>query len=82
MDQNEARSHQILDALPVAVYTTDAVGKITYYNQAAAELGWAKAEDRTKTNGASPSACLRRTVRNCRTTNVPWQSPSKKPPRS
>jgi PAS domain S-box-containing protein len=38
MDQNEARFHQILDALPVAVYTTDAVGKITYYNQAAAEL--------------------------------------------
>jgi PAS domain S-box-containing protein len=29
---------QILDSLPVAVYTTDASGKITYYNQAAAEF--------------------------------------------
>lgn len=38
MDQQEARFHQILDALPVAVYTTDATGKITYYNRAAAEL--------------------------------------------
>jgi PAS domain S-box-containing protein len=28
----------ILDALPVAVYTTDAEGRITYYNQAAVEL--------------------------------------------
>lgn len=38
MNQNEARFHQILDALPVAVYTTDARGILTYYNSAAAEL--------------------------------------------
>lgn len=38
MHQKEDRFHQILDALPVAVYTTDAAGKITYYNHAAAEL--------------------------------------------
>ena len=36
--QKEARFHEVLDALPVAVYTTDAAGKITYYNRAAAEL--------------------------------------------
>nr|WP_206113508.1 PAS domain S-box protein [Rhizobium laguerreae] len=29
---------QILEALPAAVYTTDAQGKITYFNRAAAEL--------------------------------------------
>lgn len=29
---------QILDALPAAVYMTDAVGKITYFNRAAVEL--------------------------------------------
>ncbi len=29
---------QILDALPAAVYTTDAAGKITYFNHAAVEL--------------------------------------------
>jgi PAS domain S-box-containing protein len=28
----------ILEALPVAIYTTDAAGKITYYNQAAADF--------------------------------------------
>ncbi|MEO5756586.1 MAG: PAS domain S-box protein [Mesorhizobium sp.] len=30
--------HQILNALPVAVYTTDSDGKITYFNRAAADL--------------------------------------------
>jgi PAS domain S-box-containing protein len=29
---------ELLDALPVAIYTTDAEGKITFYNQAAADL--------------------------------------------
>ncbi|QND60627.1 sensor histidine kinase [Mesorhizobium huakuii] len=38
MTQKEARYHQILDALPVAIYTTDARGIITYFNRAAAEL--------------------------------------------
>src|SRR5919108_3513471 len=28
----------VLQALPVAVYTTDAAGRITFYNEAAAEL--------------------------------------------
>lgn len=30
--------HQILDGLPVAIYTTDQDGTITYYNRAAADL--------------------------------------------
>ncbi len=34
----EARSRELLEALPAAVYTTDAAGRITFYNQAAAEL--------------------------------------------
>lgn len=34
----EQRFREMLDALPAAVYTTDARGKITFYNQAAAEL--------------------------------------------
>lgn len=33
-----ASPRQLLDALPVAVYATDAEGKITFYNEAAAEL--------------------------------------------
>src|SRR5262245_38247762 len=31
-------AHELLEALPAAVYTTDAAGRITYYNQAAADL--------------------------------------------
>ena len=38
MNQNEARFHHVLDALPVAIYTTDARRAITYCNRAAAEL--------------------------------------------
>jgi PAS domain S-box-containing protein len=39
-DPHAARlpSRPLLDALPLAVYTTDAGGRITYYNEAAAEL--------------------------------------------
>ena len=36
--QSAQHLHQILDALPAAVYTTDANGRITYYNDAAAGL--------------------------------------------
>jgi PAS domain S-box-containing protein len=36
--ERERRFRRLLDALPAAVYTTDAAGRITYYNDAAAEL--------------------------------------------
>src|SRR5262249_330953 len=34
----ERRLGEVLDALPAAVYTTDAAGRITYYNEAAVAL--------------------------------------------
>lgn len=34
----EQRARDLLDALPAAIYTTDAAGRITYYNEAAAAL--------------------------------------------
>jgi PAS domain S-box-containing protein len=34
----EGRARALLDVLPAAIYTTDAVGRITYFNRAAAEL--------------------------------------------
>jgi PAS domain S-box-containing protein len=34
----ERRQRDLLDALPTAVYTTDASGKVTYFNQACVEL--------------------------------------------
>ncbi|ESY66330.1 histidine kinase [Mesorhizobium sp. LNHC252B00] len=36
--RQDSTYHQILDNLPVAIYTTDQDGTITYYNRAAAEL--------------------------------------------
>jgi PAS domain S-box-containing protein len=36
--ERERRFCELLDALPAAIYTTDAAGRITYYNNAAAEL--------------------------------------------
>jgi PAS domain-containing protein len=34
----EQLCRSVLDALPPAIYTTDAAGRITYYNRAAADL--------------------------------------------
>jgi PAS domain S-box-containing protein len=38
LSEKQHEFRQILEALPAAVYTTDAAGKITYYNRAAVEL--------------------------------------------
>jgi len=40
----ERRFRDVLEAMPVAVYTTDAVGRITFYNQAAVELAGRRPE--------------------------------------
>jgi PAS domain S-box-containing protein len=36
--ERERRFRELLDALPAAIYTTDAAGRLTYYNDIAAEL--------------------------------------------
>jgi PAS domain S-box-containing protein len=36
--ERERRFHRLLDALPTAIYTTDAAGRLTYFNGAAAEI--------------------------------------------
>jgi PAS domain S-box-containing protein len=36
--QSESRLHEIIQAIPAAVYTTDADGRITFFNQAAVEF--------------------------------------------
>jgi PAS domain S-box-containing protein len=38
LNRQDSTYHQILDGLPVAIYTTDQHGTITYYNRAAAEM--------------------------------------------
>jgi PAS domain S-box-containing protein len=42
--EGEERFLQLLEALPAAVYTTDAEGRITYYNQAAIEMSGRRPE--------------------------------------
>lgn len=37
-DRQEVRFRELLDALPAAIYTTDAAGRITFYNKAAESL--------------------------------------------
>jgi PAS domain S-box-containing protein len=36
--ERERRFRELLEALPAAVYTTDAEGRVTYYNEAAAQI--------------------------------------------
>jgi PAS domain S-box-containing protein len=42
--ESERRLRVLLEAMPAAVYTTDAEGRITFYNQAAVELAGRKPE--------------------------------------
>ena len=44
----ERRFRELIEALPAAVYTTDAVGRITFYNKAAAEFAGRRAEIRQR----------------------------------
>lgn len=42
--ESEWRSRELLEALPAAIYTTDAAGRITFYNQAAVDLSGRRPE--------------------------------------
>src|SRR5229473_1786686 len=61
----------LLEALPAAVYTTDAGGRITFYNQAAVKLA-----GRLPTLGSQWCVTWRLlgpTARPCRMRNAPWR---------
>jgi PAS domain S-box-containing protein len=42
--ERERRTHDLLGALPMAIYTTDAAGRITYFNQAAVDFAGRRPE--------------------------------------
>jgi PAS domain S-box-containing protein len=44
LQESSNRFRELLDALPAAVYTTDAAGRITFYNQAAVEFSGRRPE--------------------------------------
>jgi len=43
-DEGERRFRDLIEALPAAIYTTDAEGRITFYNEAAVELSGRRPE--------------------------------------
>jgi PAS domain S-box-containing protein len=44
LQENEMRLQELLSAIPAAIYTTDAKGKITYFNEAAVEFAGRRPE--------------------------------------
>jgi PAS domain S-box-containing protein len=72
---------EILEALPVAVYITDAEGRITFYNRLPPTFG-AIAQSSEPTSGADPGAFIGQTARRWLITNARWRRLSKKGGRS
>ena len=62
---------QLLEALPVAVYVTDAEGRITFFNQAAVELWGHAPEPGARWCGSWKTTRLK--ASRCRTSNAPWR---------
>jgi PAS domain-containing protein len=71
-DGYERNSDELLQGLPVAVYTTDATGHITFYNEAAAEL-WGYTQNSARVNSAAHGKCIGLTARPCLITNARWR---------
>jgi PAS domain len=69
-----ADATDLLELLPAAVYTTDAQGRITFYNQAAAEL-WDTVPRLGPLNGAARGGSTGPMGDPWRMTNAPWQLP-------
>ena len=68
------RPGEFLNALPAAIYLTDAAGRITYFNEAAAAM-WGRRPKLKSICGAARGGCFGPTARRCRTTLAPWRSP-------
>jgi len=62
---------ELLDALPTAVYTTDANGRITFFSQAAVQLS-GRTPESAAIVGALPGAYTGRMAGRCRMTSVRW----------
>ena len=73
--EKEQHSRAILEALPVAVYTTDAAGTMTFFNAAAAELAGHRAAGRRGQMVCKLAIAPRRMERCCRMTNARWRWP-------
>jgi PAS domain-containing protein len=70
--ERERRLAELLNALPAAVYTTDAAGRII--NEAAAEL-WGHRPVLGTGSGAAPGSCTGRTAHRCPMKIARWRWP-------
>jgi len=71
---------EAIEALPSAIYMTDAEGRITFYNEAAATL-WAVALSWETASSAVLGSFIGRTASRCRMMSVqwPWRSSKSDP---
>jgi PAS domain-containing protein len=72
-DVTSGSFREMMDALPVAVYATDAEGRLTYFNPAAAKLSGRTPELGTDKWSVTWKLSSR-TERPCRMTSVRWPS--------
>ncbi|NJO12194.1 MAG: PAS domain-containing protein [Gammaproteobacteria bacterium] len=74
---SEQRFRTMIDALPAAIYTTDAQGRLTHFNPAAVKFSGAP-RNWAPTSGACRGSCTIPTARPCRTISAPWPLRSRK----
>lgn len=65
-------ARDLLEALPAAIYLTDAAGHLTFYNRAAAAL-WGCARHSARPSGAAPGDCTGPMASPCRTGSARWR---------
>ena len=66
-------SYELLKALPAAVYTADAVGRITFYNDAAVALWGCRPELGKSEWCGARGVYTGRTAGRCRMASAPWR---------
>ena len=70
--EHELRWRDLVHALPAAIYTTDAAGRITYYNEAAAAL-WGCEPEIGKSEWCGSWKLFWPDGTPCRTANARWR---------
>jgi hypothetical protein len=64
-------AREVLEALPAAVYTIDAAGRITFFNRPQLTFG-VIARSSARASGAAPGGCIGPTADRCGTMSAPW----------
>jgi PAS domain-containing protein len=70
--ENEQTFRKLLEAFPAPVYTTDAAGRITFYNEEAVKFSGRRAQLGTD-QWCVTWACIGQMALPCRTTSARWR---------